>query len=196
MQLEIKYSVENDIDEVNNSLSKLDFYKKNGYIPSLPENINLNHITPENISHIVKDEFPLNKSLYLKIQKEIASEWELKGKEVNNFLCCLDYEIPQSIKVFLTKYGPGGGYEWPDKISVLVEKRSKNTYLALIVHEIIHLLFEEPLVRKYNLNQIDKENLVDYMFTHKILKKIFPDYAFSINFSKPNESLLKQISWR
>ncbi len=67
--------------------------------------------------------------------------------------------------ILLTRYGPGGSYN-PDQGSVVLLTRLDGTFkranpLHSVLHEIVHIGIEFPIVKKYKLLQWEKERLVD-----------------------------------
>lgn len=63
-------------------------------------------------------------------------------------------------KIFLTRYGAGGSYNFPNKVIINIDLFSGDDLLLTAIHEIVHLIVE-PLVNLYQINHWTKERLVD-----------------------------------
>jgi hypothetical protein len=67
-------------------------------------------------------------------------------------------------EVILTLYGPGGSYD-PDAATITVvttpDGRFKKEPLHTLVHEMVHIGIEGPIVRRFALTHPEKERLVD-----------------------------------
>ncbi|MCW5818255.1 MAG: hypothetical protein KIT84_45070 [Labilithrix sp.] len=67
-------------------------------------------------------------------------------------------------EVVLTLYGPGGSYD-PDTATITVlttpDGRFKKEPLHNLVHEMVHIGIERPIVRRFDLTHHEKERLVD-----------------------------------
>ena len=196
MEIKVDYSKDEDISTVKEILSKADFYNRNNYKVCLPKGLNLNCQYSDITADIIDTEYAEKEPSYRAVENEIQTSWKINKENILSFFSLLDYDLPEKVVVHLISYGPGGGYSLPNQVAILVEKKSRNTYLELLLHEIIHLLFEESIVKKYRLNQLEKENLVESMFTHPKLKKLFPEHSFPLSFLMPNKSLLKKVEWR
>jgi len=82
--------------------------------------------------------------------------------------------------VNLTLYGPGGSYD-TDKGSVLLyttpdgKFRQGDDPAMTIIHEIVHIGIEDPVVKKYNVPHPLKERIVD-LFVSLSFKEYLPGY--------------------
>ncbi len=84
------------------------------------------------------------------------------GKGIKNVHCCI------------SRYGPGGSYYSPNKISVrVVDKYDKDIREAneKIAHEIVHLAIDK-LVQKYSLSFDNTERLVDLILTRTPISEL------------------------
>ena len=89
-------------------------------------------------------------------------------KAVNDTLAPLakrwEIALPDSVEI-LTTYGAGASYGAQNKriIFRMFRKNIFNPKFAppLLMHELIHLLIEEPIIKKYNVPQDLKERIVD-----------------------------------
>ncbi|MDP2631981.1 MAG: hypothetical protein Q8P30_04445, partial [Candidatus Uhrbacteria bacterium] len=53
-----------------------------------------------------------------------------------------------------------------------------NSPFATLIHELVHLLIEEPIVLRYRLEHAAKEGPVDYLMIHDpYLRAIIPEYS-------------------
>jgi len=74
------------------------------------------------------------------------------------------FERRAHYEVVLTLYGPGGSYD-PDHATITVlttpEGGFRKEPLHNLVHEMVHLGIERPIVRRFGLSHMEKERLVD-----------------------------------
>ena len=84
-----------------------------------------------------------------------------KYKELWNFY------IPENYTVTLTLYGMGGSYEYrKGNGKVILFTKEDGTFgrespLATIIHEMVHIGIEQNIILKYDLPQPVKERIVD-----------------------------------
>lgn len=132
-------------------------------------------------------------------EKKIRDFWEKDKIKINIFFNRFGYPVPENIKIFLTRYGPGGYYELPDKITLRINQNFGNVKRSLeetLIHEIIHLILENPVVKKIGLNHEEKENLIESFFEKRELKMIFPEHQFSPRYSRPRNEILRKICFK
>jgi hypothetical protein len=144
-----------------------------------------------------------DKNIYEKalqgIPEKLGKIWErlfesfLKWREIWGFRIFPKYEIR------LTKFGTGGDYfpsygafdgklrpqpgkkDFPEdsRAIILLKLNDRNAFLRdpleIIVHEIVHLGIEEPIVRRFNLTHKQKEALVDRICLLEFLN-LLPNY--------------------
>ena len=80
--------------------------------------------------------------------KPLVHKWGLRLPEELNIVCA---------------YGRGGSY-FPGKTPVILFRCSEHSGMGLystFMHELVHLLIEEPIIMKYNVPQDLKERIVD-----------------------------------
>ncbi|RJO60264.1 hypothetical protein C4544_05845, partial [candidate division WS5 bacterium] len=163
MSLNIKYSKELEVERIKNTLNKLDWYDKHGYRPRLPENIDLKHISTEDIySYIEKD----YKDDYSKISDEIKAGYKiLEDAYIKELKEVFGNNIITDFDVTLTKYGVGGSYGLPNKIiiNILFIKKPPT---KILIHEICHLMVEDHVL-KNGILQREKERVVDLILNSK-----------------------------
>lgn len=183
------YLSKNELGYVKYVLKKLSWYRENGYKPILPAGIN-NRSSESEILKAIKNEFGVTAKAYKELKQKVKTELRRKTAKLDAFINLLDYPIPHKILVFFTKYGPGGSYAPPDKITVRFNKNSSVKRITqTIVHEILHLIIEKPVIQRYKIPHWDKENLVNSFFEHPKLKIIFPDYKFPSRYSFPRDKI-------
>lgn len=193
MGLKFLYSVETEFERVNNTLAKKDFFRKYGYAIYLPGNFTLDSTDLEGLRSQIKKE--LKSEVVNRIKEEIVAAWQSNNELINKFFNAIRYKKPDHITIQLTKYGVGGSYSLPSKIILNVNYRISP--LKNVIHEIIHLLIEEPIIKKYQLDHSHKEGIVDWlMINEKNLKSMFPDYKYQKNISvAPSQVFIKKIGW-
>ena len=195
MEIEIIYGVEADSNEVKDCLSKADFLRRNGYRAIFPAGVKLGDEFNDDVVKKIEQEHKNNTKRYEEKKKELSDFWANRGKEISKYFKNFRYPAPETVKVFLTAYGTGGTSFLPNMVWIrldLSEYEIKSE--EALIHEIIHLCIEKPVVQKYDLNQMEKEKVVDYFFNLPGLKEMFPDYA-QAKYGNPSEELLERIGW-
>lgn len=194
MTIKVVYDLDEELEAVKKTLKDKDFWQEHGYHPSLPVGVKIGDVFNERVAELTKKEFIQSESDYLEAKTKIIRDWENKGGKIIRALdssVLANYPIQENIIVVLTRYGPGGSYWLPDRIIVKIYN-DKRDILEVIVHEIIHLIIEKPLIYKYQIPHREKESLVDYLMTTKEMSRVFPGYRVQ-KFGKPSEELLKKI---
>ena len=186
-----KYSIDSEYKVIISTLNDRDFFIKNKYNIILPKNYTLDSKDLSNLKSVIENE--LNNEKINKIKDEISACWDKNETDLGSFLGDQPYLIPNELIITLTQYGVGGSYFCPNKIITNISN-NKDPFKT-VVHELIHLIIELPIIRKFNLTHWEKESLVDYKFMNdKHLRKIFPNYDFQKE--KPSQELLKKIGWQ
>lgn len=169
-------TVDEEFDYLMKVLGKMDFYNEHGYpipIPDHPYFLNLSNnldlletLDMSEAREIFKQEVYsldffknglaiINKDI-LMIKKAINTMivWESWG-----------FKMFPVYEVRLTAYGPGGSYNYKEGNIIMKTKRDggfgKRTPLSTVIHEIIHIGIEDPVIQKIKLTHIEKEGLVD-----------------------------------
>jgi len=190
MKLNFEYSIETELARVRNTLQKKDFYIKNGYKIIMPLGYSLRNNDFDNVEKQIEKEF--DKEKFNKLGDNIIRDWNKHEAEINAFLNSLPYKIPTELIITFTQYGVGGSYKIPNKIIININYNVNS--FRNIIHELIHLIIEKPVIMKFNIEHWDKESLVDYLLVTNIhLNKLFPDYKYQKN--KPHKGLLDMIEW-
>ncbi|HPA25712.1 MAG TPA: hypothetical protein PLK76_03065 [bacterium] len=170
MQSEIKFSLELEVELVKKYLSKKRWFDKNGYNCVLPEKIEIGD-SEEIIKEKTNREY--NKNDYKIMAEKIKMYFEKYASLMEkNLIIVFDKQVLQNIEIILTKYGPGGSYNLPNKIIFSINN-SKGA--KIIWHELVHILLE-PDILKYKIEHNVKERIVDLILNSK--KFDFLNYNF------------------
>jgi hypothetical protein len=110
---------------------------------------------------------------------------------------CWKFKLFPTYQVNLTLYGSGGSYD-PDRGSIIIFatrdgrfKQYKNP-ANTIIHEIVHMGLEYPIIRKYKVPHGSKERIVDtFVWLH--FKKHLPEYYIQNMGDKRLDVYLKQV---
>ena len=89
------------------------------------------------------------------------------------------------IDINFSFYGTEGSYDLLNQASVR-SVNIKRDLLSVILHEITHIIIENPLVIKFSLDHNTKENLVDWILSETELRHILPNYKVQTNYHQPN----------
>lgn len=180
--LKFIYSTESELARVVQTTGRLEFYREHGYIVFFPENF-----TPEKFdlvatTALIQAEMP--STLIDNTKQEISTLWEQNQSLIEDLLSSTPYSKPEVIDLVLTKYGVGGSYSLPNRIVINVQYKIKP--FQNVMHELTHLLIEQPIVKAYGLDHAHKEGLVDWiMMNHHAMRIMFPSYTFQKGLSVP-----------
>lgn len=177
-----------------NTLRDINFFEKHNYQVSLPKGSLIEQLKQKSKSGTLNNEdykqleqFVIdsvyNETDYKAGNNKIKNQLPLINKMLNQ-LNTLSYNW--SFKEFdkytvnLTLYGPGGSFN-PSEGSLLLFTTPNGKFknyqnpANTIIHEIIHIGIEEPIIQKYNVPHTLKEHIVDtFVFLH--FKKYLPNY--------------------
>lgn len=165
MSIEIKYNLKLEKQRIKKTINKLLWYEKLGYRPRFPQNINPKTDDIKTIYSAIENEYA--EQDYKKVAAEIKKEY---AKIESNFFTKLQticgIRIKRHFTIILTKYGVGGSYLLPNKIIFNITMKSSS--INTVLHEITHLIIE-PYIKKYQIQQNEKERIVDLILTSKLI---------------------------
>lgn len=189
MKFRFMYSLAGEYRVVQDTLTHLEAISEGDYEVWLPNGIS-------------------QQSSQARVRQSIASEFDGSSAKsirarmrefTNNSSAKLDQFLekypltPSTIRVTLTRYGVGGYYETPNQI-VINQHSTWDSLESALVHELVHLCIEDPLVLHLKLDDRAKEGLVDYLMLHDpILSQLIPDYREQSNMTAPTSDLLRQL---
>ncbi len=164
IKLDIKYSLEYEKERIKYTLSKADWFLKNGYSKwiKLPAGKKLEDVdikTSENsLLTTAEEEYCTND--YEKIKKTIEEQWSISSSKLENYFAMTSLKQEDIYIIQLTKYGVGGSYNVPNKVISNFQNKTEIALLRNIIHEIIHLSIQS-LIDEYRVEHWIKERLVD-----------------------------------
>jgi hypothetical protein len=194
MKLDFTYTLEFEVQRVKGTIEKGDWFKQFNYKLFFPRGFGLDSKEFSRLESQVKKEFTPAKMK--KIEKNISNRWAKNGQHIESFLKSVPYKVPSSLVVIFTRYGVGGSYWLPNK--VILNVSYDLDYFETVMHELVHLLIEKPVVQEYELSHESKEALIDYICSHnKHLKRMLPDYPVQKMFASklPDKRLMSKLNW-
>ncbi len=194
MEFSLSYSIANELKTVEEVFSNLEWFENNGYKILLPAGINTNSMLPE-LKTSVEQEFENNAVIAEKLKTEVNEFLKMHKETIDIFFTGFNYPVPQKIKVSFTAYGPGGMYVLPDSVVVML-KDSPQEIIQTILHEGIHLVIEEPFVKKYKLSHWEKEAVVDTLCLSDELSEIFSGYSRQPKTREIKSDLLTMLDYK
>ncbi|MDO8660174.1 MAG: hypothetical protein Q7K54_06310 [Candidatus Parcubacteria bacterium] len=163
MPLNIKYNIKLEKQRIKKTIDKLSWYEKLGYHPRFPLNINPKVDNIKIIYSAIKNEYI--EQNYEKAAAEIKKEFaKIESDFFTKLQAICGVRIKKHFIIILTKYGVGGSYSLPNKIIYNISMRSSS--INTLLHEITHLIIE-PYIKKYQIQQNEKERIVDLILTSK-----------------------------
>lgn len=203
--IELHYSVATEISRVQFTARKYSWLVENGYQPQLPTSIK-NHlesgdmVSDEEIRTVIEAEY--QDHVYSEKARELTEAWKSESGGFIKKLETLGRPLPQTFKIFLSKYGTGGSYGYPDVVQLNLNRISDRGILYIVFHEMVHLTIQD-LIEKYDISHWTKERLVDLtmnkFFPNKRQLQQDPEHTGRVSdiFEKgfPNiERIIKEIS--
>jgi len=173
IKLLIEYSKEFELERIESTINRLDWYLSNKYSLSslsFPKNIdvdNLKEIKKEELVEAVGEEY--DESKFVTTAESIVQMYEKYEVKLEDFIKSIGLSVIPEVKVSLTNYGIGGSYHLPNEIIVNINRFFSIGLIRNILHEIIHLHIQ-ALIDQYKISQWNKETIVNLLF-----EKAFPE---------------------
>jgi len=172
-------------------LSKIPFYKENGYSYEIPKDKEFEEVARISPNFKSVDKQRLRKyfleNIYnaeffnagLRALENVRCDIESCMKRFVEFNHLWNFKLLPKYEITLTKYGPGGNYDVKTG-KIVMMTRVDGTFKRpspghTPVHEMVHIGIEENIVQKYNLSHWEKESLVD-LICFLSFKKELPNY--------------------
>ena len=171
IKLDIKYSVEYEVSRIKDAIDRIKHFREKGYKLRFPESFsteNENFKQEEYIKKTVLGEY--NETNYIEPENFIKDNLKKINTILEKFFTETNIEPKKDYSIYLTRYGVGGSYNFPNKIIINIQACKGEKLVRSIVHEIIHLSIED-LIQKYNVGHWEKERVVDLIFD-KIAPKL------------------------
>nr|HPN89291.1 hypothetical protein [Candidatus Paceibacterota bacterium] len=117
IKLLIEYSKEFELERIESTINRLDWYLSNKYSLSslsFPKNIdvdNLKEIKKEELVEAVGEEY--DESKFVTTAESIVQMYEKYEVKLEDFIKSIGLSVIPEVKVSLTNYGIGGSYHLP-----------------------------------------------------------------------------------
>lgn len=159
VQLQFHYSKEYELERVRYTLSRADFYKSNGYTPTLPAGLDLERGSDSDALESVVREY--DNEYFAYYEDSLLS----KCREHDGILQSMEkagiIRGDPPYVIYLTRYGVGGSYGPPDEVVLKVwEREVSDRGFGTLLHELVHLHINNWVV-EHELSHWQKERLVD-----------------------------------
>ncbi len=183
MKLKIYYSIDYEVDRILTTLSKLEWYKTNGYNPKLPDALDItdvDKITKNDIRTAVSKEY--DEQSYFKQKQYAETYWNDVAVELKQGVAVTGLLPQENYNLFLTRYGVSGSYNLPDSIIINIQYRYGDGMLRVIAHEATHLMIQK-FIDQYKIEHWVKERVVD-LLTEQFVPSISKFQTMSIDTQK------------
>ena len=194
INLDIKYSLEDEILRIKNTAERIKHYKEHGYKVFLPKNLSMDDpnieeslINTEYIKELLSSEY--DEENYKNNEKYLLNELPKIDFVLNHFFKLSSLKPQETYKIIFTRYGVGGSYYPPDCVIINVRTRKEKQITISIIHEIIHLSIQH-LIDKYEIDHWKKERVVD-LIINEIAPEINIMQNIPINTEKIDEAFKK-----
>lgn len=161
MPLVITYSKQLEKKRIKNTFKKLSWYDELGYRPRFPKDVNPRADDLKDVYSALDSEY--EEKDYQEFANKTSNEFsKIEHSFFEKLQKICGKRIRRNFNLILTKYGVGGSYFPPNKI--IYNIAMKNTPINSILHEIVHLTIEK-YIQKYNIQQNEKERIVDLILS-------------------------------
>lgn len=205
MNLKFNFSLKQELEDIAWIYSEHDFFMKNKYkvyYPDISEALTqklIGDLSSKKNKILLKNEFQKifvkDKDIYEKTISVVSQNWK---KIENRFLFNLEKlngAKTTNVTCFVSRYGPGGSYYPPNRVSIRVVYENEidiDRASEKIAHEIVHLAVND-LSEKYELGFENTERLVDLILTKTPIYELLPDTKIQ-GFGNPKfDELFKQF---
>lgn len=171
--LTVKFSPEYEVERIRWTLSKLQWYRDNGYNLKFPESLDVDSgadISEEQIRNAVNAEY--DEESYKNQETYLLENWHKIFDEASSELSKTSLQPLGTYTIYLVRYGVGGSYHYPDSVTVNISSKYEKGLLRTVFHEITHLMIH-PWISEYKVSHWQKERIVDLLtmkFTPQISK--------------------------
>ncbi len=194
MKYILSHTIKNEIKYASKVLDKLNWFNENNYKIKLPKGIKPGD-NKKTIEKTVANEFQTANKSFQKLKPKIEQILSQNKTTIEKFFSNFNYKVPNKLIVNFTIYGPGGSYSTPNKMIIML-KNNPQQIVKTIIHETIHLIIEEPFIKKFNISHWEKEFIVDELCKNPILKKLYPNYKRQKQSKKPNPIIIKKLKFK
>ena len=188
-ELKIIYTKNNELGRLDFTLSKLDYYKSQDIKVSLPTDFEVT-TSLDRLRVIVDSEYPNNKAL--KAKDEISKSWVLHRGEISVYLGSMPFRKIGLINLQLTQYGTAGSYNAKTN-TIIINTNFGVDLLSILVHELTHIVVEARIVKKFNLEHQQKENLVKWLITSSPALASFIEVPAREPIKAPQKEVLSEL---
>ncbi len=190
IKLTVKFSPEYEVERVKGALRRLQWFKDNGYNVKFPESMVVNlgiDISEDQIKTAVdaeynEDDFKI-KGAYL------LENWNKFIEGVSAELTKTSLNVRDIYTVYITKYGVGGSYNYPDTVIVNAGSFGQGL-LRMVFHEIVHLMIH-TWITQYNVSHWQKERIVD-LLTTRFAPQISRTQEIPIEITEPVDKIFNE----
>lgn len=156
MEIQFRYSVDDEVARVQNTLEKILWYREQGYRPIVPEGIS-DRSSDEEIRRIVAAMY--EESDYEKVAEEIRNDVSVNIVRYFEVLGKYSSGAPDNLIIKLTRYGTSGSYQLPNFIVYNIDDARG---IKTIYHEIAHLVFELEFIQ-HTVSHWQRERIIDLL---------------------------------
>lgn len=162
ISLVVKFSPEYEVERVKGALERLQWFKDNGYNVKFPESMVVNpdiDISEDQIKMAVDAEY--NEDDFKIKEAYLLENWHKIIDDASAELAKTYLHAEDLYTIYLTKYGVGGGYDYPDTVIVNAGSFGQGL-LRMVFHEIVHLMIH-TWITEYKVSHWQKERIVDLL---------------------------------
>lgn len=190
IKLTVKFSPEYEIDRVKGALERLQWFKDNGYNVKFPERMVVNlgiDISEDQIKTAVEAEY--NEDDFKIKETYLLENWHKIVDEASAELAKTSLRPENLYTIYLTKYGVGGGYNYPNTVIANAGSFGQGL-LRMVFHEIVHLMIHTWII-EYKVSHWQKERIVD-LLTMKFIPSVSRTQQIPIEVTEPVDRIFDE----
>lgn len=193
IKLTVKFSPEYEVERIKWTLGKLQWYKDNGYNPKFPSGLETGlgtDISDDQIRDSVDAEY--KEDDYKTQETYLLEKWNKVVDEASTEIKKTSLISRDTYTIYLTKYGVGGSYNYPDSIIINIKYMYYKGLLSTVFHEMIHLIIH-TWITEYKVSHWQKERIVD-LLTMKFAPQIQinPNKPIPIEITEPVDRIFNE----
>ncbi len=154
MRIDFLFSEDFEVKRIQNTLRAMPWFREHGYRPYLPEGIT-EDASGDVIQSCVHETFDVEP--YQEREHTLLDELASYQENWDAAIAQTFSAAPESINVFLTRYGVDGSYNPPNTV---VYSLRDSDGIVTVFHEIVHLCIQED-INRFGIEHWVKERIVD-----------------------------------
>jgi hypothetical protein len=201
-------TIDEEIRYIISLIKDKEFFRQNGYSVKLPDHTKFKEVfLRDEIADSDLDELrqifineiysPTDYEVGVRTITSCVDDLRLVWEKFEAWNNAWNFSLYPKYQILLTLYGTGGMYLPDDsKIIMMTDKNGQfqnSNPLETVIHELVHLGIEEPIVNGFDFSHWEKEKVVDLLCKHSF-SSIIPNYQLQQIDNSHLDNLISAIS--